>query len=144
MPIYLPAPTHDPNGVDGSGWNRMAIHGSMISDECALRPKTMTAFFDALDTRKARYGMYGPCVNNGECSTCPLIDKETGWNFFTEKMLIRVDEFGRAWLMNRPDEGWAEFSKHVEWEAILTIKGAIFKRYKDKYSDGVMMIRVVA
>lgn len=141
MPIYLPAPTHSPLGVDGNGWNRMAIHG-MCNDECALRPKTMTAFLDALDTRRATYGMYDHCLNNGECGTCSLLNKETNWNFFADEMLIRVDEAGRPWLMNRPDNGWEEFGKPVEWQWLLTIKGPTFKRHKDKYSDGIMMTRV--
>ena len=141
MPIYLPAPAHNPKGVDGLGWNRMAIHG-MCNDQCALKPRQMSAFFDSLDTRKARYGMYGPCVNNGDCSTCDLLYKEVDWSFFTEKMLIRVDEVGRPWLMNRPDNGWEEFSRLTRWEDVLMIKGAIFKRHKDKHSDGVMMIRM--
>lgn len=142
MPIYLPAPTHNPLCIDGNGWNRMAIHG-MCNDECALRPKTMTAFLDALDTRRATYGMYGTCFNNGECEACPLFNKEAEWKFFTDKMLIRVDEAGRPWLMNRQDKGWEEFGKPVEWQWLLTIKGSTFKRHKDKYSDGIMMTRVV-
>ena len=45
--------------------------------------------------------------------------------------------------MNRPDRGWDEFGKLVEWEELLTIRGASYKRHKDKFSDGIMMIRFV-
>ena len=61
MPIFLQAPKHDPKGADGKGWNRMAIHGDMCLDECALKPKTLAAFLDAQDTRKVRYGLFGAC-----------------------------------------------------------------------------------
>lgn len=142
MPIYLKAPEHKPSGVDGLGWNRIAIHG-MCNDECALRPKTLTAFFDALDTRKAAYGMYGPCFNNGNCGSCKIANSSNDWRFFTDEILVRADKNGTPWIMNKPDKGWEEFGKPATWEYILTINGANFSRHKDVYSDGVMMTKAV-
>lgn len=141
MPIYLPAPSHNPSGVDGNGWNRIAIHG-MCLDECALKPKTLTAFLGSLDTRRATYGMYGPCFNNGACGTCQVCVEEHEWKFFSDSILIRVDNNGTPWLMNKTEKGWDSFGKLTDWEKLLTIKGASFKRYKDEFSDGVMMTRI--
>lgn len=141
MPIYLPAPSHNPSGVDGKGWNRIAIHGA-CNDECALQPKSITAFFDAIDTRRATYGMYGPCFKKGACSTCSLVSEEYEWRFFTDSIFIRVDSNGTPWLMNKHEQGWEEFGKPTTWAEILKIKGANFKRRKDEFSDGVMMTRI--
>lgn len=141
MPIYLPAPSHNPSGVDGKGWNRIAIHG-MCNDECALKPKTLTAFLDSLDTRKVKYGMYGQCFNNGDCDTCRVYFEEREWKFFSDSILIRVDNNGTPWLMNKTEKGWEEFGIPTSWAEILKIKGANFKRHKDEFSDGVMMTRI--
>ena len=45
-------------------------------------------------------------------------------------MFIRVDENDRPWLMNRPDRGWDEFGKLVEWEELLTIRGPLISDIK--------------
>lgn len=144
MPIFLEVPMHDPNGADGSGWNRIAIHGGMCLDECALKPKTLAAFFDAQDTRKARYGSFGHCQNHGNCSDCKVMTESREFKFFGEEIFIRVDDKGNPWIMNRKDLGWEEFGKLTTWESLLKIDGVTFSRFTDEFSSGVKMVRVEA
>lgn len=143
MPIYLPAPTHNPSGPDGKGWNRIAIHG-MCMDECALMPKTLAAFFDALDTRKARYGSFGTCVNNGNCGECNVLKKRRNWKWFGDEILVRVAENGTPWVMNRPDRGWEEYGVPTKWSDLLQIDSVEFNLWRDKFGSGVMMRRFKA
>jgi hypothetical protein len=143
MPIYLQAPTHNPQGRDGEGWNRMAIHATTM-DECALKPKTLPSFMDALDTRKVRYGSYGVCSRAGSCQDCPTAHQASHWRWFGEQILVREDEHGNPWIMNRPDKGWEEFSKPTTWEHLLTIQGAEFKLYSDQSGRGIMLSKTRA
>lgn len=143
MPIFLPAPEHNPRGPDGHGWNRIAVHG-MCLDECALKPKTMASFFDALDTRKARYGCFGPCVNGGNCDSCELPSKQREWGWFGNEILVRVDDTGVPWVMNRPDKGWEEYGKRDSWIELLKLNGVEFVRYRDEFGVGVMVRRIEA
>ena len=72
MPIHLPAPAHRNGGPDGQGWNRMSL-GTLAGDECALRPRDYSHLVESQDTRRARYGGYGPCIACGRClNACPL------------------------------------------------------------------------
>ena len=141
MPIFLEAPKHNPNGIDGDGWNRMAIYGGMCLDECALKPKTLAAFFDAQDTRKARYGSYGHCHNRGNCSDCKTMTESKDFSFFGEEIFIRVDDKGAPWIMNRKDRGWEEFGKATTWAYLLKINCVIFSRFTDEHGRGVKMVR---
>ncbi len=143
MPIFLQAPAHDPKGCDGNGWNRIAIHGGgMCMDECALKPKTLAAFLDAQDTRKVRYGQYGPCHSRGNCSNCKVMTESKKLSFFGEEIFIRADEKGSPWIMNRKDRGWEEFGKLTTWQSLLTIDGVIYSRFTDEFSSGVVATRV--
>lgn len=143
MPIYLPAPAHNPQGQDGEGWNRVAIHATTL-DECALKPKTLPAFVDALDTRKVKYGSYGVCVRAGECQGCSTGEKSSEWGWLGEQILVREDEQGRPWIMNRPDKGWDEFGKLTTWQALLTLQSVEFKMHKDQFGRGIMLSKVGA
>ena len=142
MSVYLPAPQHKPTGVDGCGWNRIAIHGGMCMDECALKPKTIASFFDALDTRKARYGTYGTCLANGDCDSCSTLTAENPWRWFGDSMFVRVANDNIPWIMNRQIGGWEVYGVPTTWDYLLTLNGVEFKRQRDEHSDGLMMIRV--
>ena len=86
--------------------------------------------------------MYGPCFDGGACDTCQICAEEHDWRFFTDSILIRVDNNGTPWLMNKQEKGWEEFGRSTRWAEILKIKGANFKRHKDEFSDGIMMTRI--
>jgi len=51
MPIFLPAPAHQPTGPDGQGWNRLTVAAPAPSAQCALRPRTYAALAESQDTR---------------------------------------------------------------------------------------------
>ncbi|RZU46565.1 hypothetical protein EV385_6639 [Krasilnikovia cinnamomea] len=74
MPIHLPAPAHRPGGPDGRGWNRLSLNAHIGADrgQCALRPLSYPTLVESQDTRRARWGGYGPCVATGDCRACPV------------------------------------------------------------------------
>lgn len=140
MSIFLPAPAYDPKGPDGRGWNRISIMG-LCADECALRPTCESAFWEAQDTRRTRYGIYGPCTNSGNCKTCNRLHQEEQWPWFGSEILVRIDEKGAPWVMNRPDEGWGEYGRPTTWEYLSSLQSVTFERYRDKYGRGIMIRR---
>lgn len=144
MPIFLKAPSHNPNCHDGNGWNRIALHGGMCLDECALKPRTLSAFLEAQDTRRASYGQYGPCHNKGKCSECAFFNKTKGWRFYDNVIFIRSDNHNKPWIMNRLDNGWDERGILTSWADLLRIDGAEFSRFVDKFSSGVRAERMTA
>jgi hypothetical protein len=139
MPIYLPAPEHNPSGPDGQGWNRMAIHG-MCGDECALRPKSLPAFLDSQDTRRARYGLYGSCTTGGNCAECSTFENTTPWPWMTDTVCIREVD-GRPHVMNRQEGGFSERSIQTSWESLLATKHASAKMFRDEHGAGVILTR---
>ena len=142
MSIYLQAPQHDPNGVDGDGWNRMSVNGitSMMGDECALIPTSIETFLEAWrGTMFARYGNYGPCRNKGRCKDCQVFKAEEEWVWFGDELCIRVGDDDVPWVMNRPDKGWSEYGEPTTWERLLRIPSVSAKRFSDDYGRGVIL-----
>lgn len=115
----------------------MALLGTML-DECALRPTSEATFWDSHDTRKARYGNYGPCTNAGRCESCERYRKTTPWQWGGDELVVRVDNDGHPWIMNRPDDGWGEFGMRVTWEYLLHVE-AEFIRGKDQHGPTIVM-----
>lgn len=111
-------------------------------DECALKPQNMGAFFDALDTRRVRYGSYSSCNRNGQCENCPVFTKAIEWKWFGSEILVRVDEKNTPWVMNRPDKGWEEKGIPTTWANLLALKNVEFSVYQDQFGRGVMLKRV--
>ena len=139
MPVYLKAPSYDPCGPDGQGWNRMAILGTCF-DECALRPKTEMAFWlVAKDTTRAMYGHYGPCERNGQCGECPW-NADGDWPFAAREVLVRVDNDGAPWLMNKKEKGWGEYGEPTTWERVYRLNGEV-TRYADEYGSGYLFTK---
>lgn len=104
----------------------------------------MAAFFDAQDTRMARYGSFGPCTKSGNCGECDVLKRNQDWKWFSDEMLVRMDENGRPWVMNRPDNGWEEYGELTKWEYLLQLDGVVFDRWNDEFGTGVMMRRIEA
>lgn len=141
MPVFLSSPTHNPAGPDGQGWNRISIIG-IAGDQCAARPTTEATFWEAMDSRRARYGGFGACTNAGRCGDCAKLKQIKAWPWFGDEILIRVDEHGTPWAMNRPDDGWGESAKPTTWEKLSQLDKVEFTRYSDKHGRGVLARKV--
>lgn len=144
MPIYLRAPVHNPNGPDGQGWNRMSL-GSLAGDECALRPLDYSHLLEShASTLRARYGGYGPCIADGKCETCPILQSAPRTlTALGDRILVRVHPTdGRPYLMNRPEDGWASLGRRWTWQDLARLDGwEIGRCYRDEHSDGFWLER---
>lgn len=135
MPIRLEPPEHDPLGPDGRGRNRLQTYGGMMClPECALRPKTEGAFWEAQNTMRATYGHYGACTESGKCEECKRFNARVEWPAFTPEFVVRVDERGMPWMMNRQEDGWSSTGYWRSWEYIYQIPGKI-ERGRDKHGS---------
>ena len=147
MPIHLPAPAPAVGGPDGRGWTRLSLAsmGGLAGDECALRPRDYSHFLEAQDTRRARYGGYGPCIADGKCETCPISNaKPTTLRSLDDRVLVRIhQQDGRPYLMNRPEDGWASLAQRWTWQDLARLEGWAFgPRYRDEHSAGFWLERV--
>jgi hypothetical protein len=143
MPIHLTAPAHNPKGPDGQGWNRMEV-GSLAGDQCALRPRNYATLWESQDTRRARYGGFGPCVNGGDCTNCPILKTPPKHlDAFDDQILVRIHPHdGHIYLMNRPEDGWASLGLRWTWAEIARLDGwRIGRRHNDEHSEGFWIHR---
>jgi hypothetical protein len=155
MPIYLPAPAHNPRGLDGKGHNRLEVW-SLAGDECALQPWSYETFveqggtWEQRDTRRARYGGFGPCTRAGACDGCPIRatqnDTPVQLRAFTPRVLVRIDpRDGSPWLMNHPEKGWASFAYRWTWPALARLAGwTVGDRHSDEHGHGFWLTRAKA
>ncbi|MFJ3084729.1 hypothetical protein ACIPJG_33960 [Streptomyces halstedii] len=147
MPIYLPAPAHRNGGSDGQGWNRLSLAsmGGLADDECALRPRDYSHLVESQDTRRARYGGYGPCVTAGRCAACPIFQSAPRHlNSLDNHVLVRIHRDGYVYLMNRAEAGWASGAMRWTWQDIARLDGwEIGRQYFDEHSDGFWLERAV-
>lgn len=145
MPIYLPAPAHQNGGPDGRGWTRLSLAsmGGLAGDECALRPRDYSHLRESQDTRRARYGGYGPCAADGKCETCPIFNASPlRLPALTDRVLVRIGRDGSPYLMNRPEDGWASVARRWTWQDLARLDGwEIGRRYRDEHSDGFWLER---
>lgn len=145
MPIHLAAPTPALGGPDGRGWTRLSIGsmGALVDDECALRPRDYSHFVEAQDTRRARYGGYGSCVNDGKCQTCPIFQAApTQLRALDDRVLVRIGPDRRPYLMNRPEDGWASLARRWTWEELNRLEGWAFgPRHQDEHGTGFWLER---
>lgn len=121
MPIHLEPPGHDPRGPDGLGWNRMSIAQITPGAQCALRPHSYSHMWISMtDTRRATWGGYGACIQEGDCDTCPLLRGRDGPQIpESDTWCVRIhDHNGAPYLMNRPDGGWYETALRWEWTTL--------------------------
>ncbi len=146
MPIHLKAPTPTNGGPDGRGWTRLSINsmGALVSDECALQPRDYSHLREAIeDTRRARYGGYGPCIRDGNCDTCPIAQAPPlPLAALTDRVLVRVGPNGSPYLMNRPEDGWAAVARLWTWASLMRITGwTVGARYRDQHGAGFWLER---
>lgn len=145
MPIHLTAPAYQNGGPDGKGWTRLAINSMAVGvdDECALRPRDYSHLVESQDTRRARWGGYGPCISDGGCETCPIFKAAPRTlTALTDRVLVRIGQGGAPYLMNRPEDGWASVARRWTWQDLARLDGwTIGRTYRDKHSDGFWLER---
>lgn len=146
MPIYLKAPTPANGGPDGRGWTRLSIGsmGALVDDECALRPRDYSHLRESQDTRRARYGGFGPCIAAGRCRECPIFQSAPRYlASLADRVLVRVHpEDGRPYLMNRPEDGWASMARRWTWQELARLDGwEVGRRHRDEHGEGFWLER---
>lgn len=159
MPIYLRAPEAPANGPDGKGWNRLSLnaHGGFLP-QCALRPRRWGALLESMDTRRARWGGFGPCVNRGRCDDCPVRSALHGQctvvpvnaprvlvrvePIFTEKRLFGGPDGWRLWITNGPDDQEYRNGQPWLWEDATRVRGwDLGPAYYDEHGEGFWLER---
>lgn len=142
MPIYLKAPAHRNGGPDGQGWNRMSL-GSLAGDQCALRPRDYSHLAESQDTRRAGYGGYGPCVSEGKCIECPILQAAPRHlDAFTDRLLVRIHPNGEPYLMDHPEKGWSSLAWRWTWQELARLDGwTVGRAHRDEHSGGFWLER---
>ncbi|MFD7205923.1 hypothetical protein [Streptomyces sp. NPDC059893] len=147
MPIRLPAPTPRPGGPNDQGMNRIALNPAAlgVDDQCALRPRSFATLWESQDTRRARWGGFGPCVQDGDCPTCPIFRAEPQHlDAFASRILVRIAADGRPHLMNRAEDGWASLSIRWTWQELARLDGwTLGRRHHDEHSEGFWLEHAV-
>ncbi|KUN37719.1 hypothetical protein AQJ30_15660 [Streptomyces longwoodensis] len=159
MPIHLTAPEAAPGGPDGKGWNRLSLNAHFgQAAQCALRPQRWAALLESQDTRRARWGGFGPCVNGGKCDACPLLaalhDQCTVVPFNAPRVLVRVEPVyppdamfagpagWRLWPTLGPDDRDYRDRRPWSWEDVVRVHGwEVGRAYVDEHGDGFWLER---
>lgn len=141
MPIFLSAPVREPSGPDGQGWNRLTAAAPGPSAQCALRPRSHAALVESQDTRRARWGAFGPCTRAGNCAGCPIASAAPRrLRSFTRDVLVRfLPRGGRTelHLMNNPAKGWDSSSSVWTWDELARLQGwRIGHAHRDEHGEG--------
>jgi hypothetical protein len=140
MPIYLEAPARKPGGPDGKGWNRLSLNAHMGDGmaQCALRPRSYSTLYESQDTRLARWAGFGACVGDGGCGTCPILSAEPiELRSFVRDVLVRIDDAGELYVMNKPEQGWDSSAQRWTWDEIARLNGwRLGDRYADEHGEG--------
>ncbi|MEH0579058.1 MULTISPECIES: hypothetical protein [Streptomyces] len=161
MPIYLRAPEAPAGGPDGKGWNRLSLnsHGGFLA-QCALRPRRWGALLESQDTRRARWGGFGPCANRGNCEDCALRkainEQPTTVEVNAPRVLVRIEPLyagddvvfnagpdgWRLWVTTGPDDRDYRNRRPWVWEEAARVHGWDLGRpYIDEHGEGFWLER---
>ncbi|MFG2684282.1 hypothetical protein [Streptomyces sp. NPDC048392] len=161
MPIYLPEPAPT-RPADGKGFNRLSLNAHIGAGgaQCALIPTSYPTLFESYDTRRARWGGFGPCIQRKpDCETCPVLT-ELGTStekitFNSPRVLVRIDtsvtpdaSFNATpvttlWMTDQPeDPQYRSNGQKWTWRRILHVKGwELGRRHRDELGDGFWLHR---
>ncbi|WP_019061737.1 hypothetical protein [Streptomyces prunicolor] len=159
MPIFLRAPEAPAGGPDGKGWNRLSLNAHFgLPNQCALRPRRWGSLLESHDTRRARWGGFGPCVNRGDCNDCPVrqaVDEQ--WTVIpvnVPRVLVRIEpvfaadtmftgpDGWRLWLTTGPDDRDYRNRPPLGWDAMARVRGWDLGRpYIDEHGEGFWLER---
>lgn len=156
--IHLRAPQYDPRGPDGRGWNRLSVNAHMGSpaDQCALRPRTWAGMYGVRDSRRARWGNNGRCINAGNCGGCPILhltqDDPKWLPAHTDTVLVRLKEWDgdsrvtlpppTPYVVDQPELGWASPRYRWEWDALARLRGwRLGRHHWDEHGEGFWLVK---
>lgn len=159
MPIYLQEPASPAGGPDGKGWNRLSLnaHGG-LGAQCALRPRRWGALLESQDTRRARWGGFGWCINRGQCDGCPVLE---AWDsqctvvpVNAPRVLVRVEpvfapgatftgpDSYKLWLATDPDDRDYRNGQPWTWDEAARVRGwDLGRSYLDEHGEGFWLER---
>lgn len=161
MPIYLPEPAPT-RPADGKGFNRLTLNAHIWAGgaQCALRPTSYPTLFESYDTRRARWGGFGPCIQHKpDCETCPVLtelDTSTEQiTFNSPRVLVRIETsvtpgamFNAAavttlWMTDQSeDPDYRSNGQEWTWRRILHLKGwELGRRHRDEIGEGFWLHR---
>ncbi|WP_327345933.1 hypothetical protein [Streptomyces europaeiscabiei] len=159
MPLHLPAPEAPAAGPDGKGWNRLSLnaHGGFLA-QCALRPRRWGALLESQDTRRARWGGFGPCIRRGQCDGCPVREALYGQCTVVPvnapRVLVRVEpvfatdarfcgpDGYRLWITTGPDDRNYGDRQPWTWDQAARVQGwDIGRMYADEHGEGFWLER---
>lgn len=114
MPIHLTAPRGHPPG---------APEVYTPPAQCALRPTSYPSLVESQDTRRARWGSFGPCTREGHCIDCPVLTRTRPMLAVTRDVFVWVDERNVPHLVDKPEDpatrvertSWARLAKLPGW-----------------------------
>ncbi|MFD8078975.1 hypothetical protein ACFV3E_40750 [Streptomyces sp. NPDC059718] len=168
MPVFLEPPAPQPGGPDGRGWNRLSLNAHMASPspQCALRPRTLPTLWESQDTRRARWGNFGPCVKGRRAcdDACPvwaaLRQPAERMPFHAARVLVRMvteqDPDPAAafnatvrtqlYVTDRPESpAWRTTAPEWSFESITRVRGwEIGRRHVDEHGEGFWLHRTPA
>ncbi|MGW4007920.1 hypothetical protein [Streptomyces sp. NPDC004763] len=161
MPIYLRAPEAPAGGPDGKGWNRLSLNAHFgLPAQCALRPRRWAALLESQDTRRARWGGFGPCINRGACGDCrlraALNEHPTDVKVNAARVLVRIEPLypaptgmmpvgpdgWRLWVTTGPDDRDYRGQEPWTWEDAARVRGwDLGRSYADEHGEGFWLER---
>ncbi|MDJ0383247.1 hypothetical protein [Streptomyces sp. G-G2] len=149
--------------MDGKGWNRLSLNAHMGAGgpQCALRPRSYATLRESFDTRRARWGGFGPCTQTQPyaCARCPLW---TGLaaaaeqvSFNSPLVLVRVEtayEAGAPFSGGRTTSLWMtddaadpDYQQHGQpwtWGRLTRLQGwDLGRARRDEIGEGFWMHR---
>lgn len=145
MPIHLtpPRPTRP---YDGKGWNRLSLNGHIGTplSQCALQPTSPATWMESLDTRRAQWGLFRPCVRNGACETCPVLAAPPiPIRVPEDRLLARLGHpDGHVYVVGDPERGWASGAMRFTWTELSRLSGWDFGGlHADEHGEGFWLRR---
>ncbi|KUN57290.1 hypothetical protein AQJ46_47925 [Streptomyces canus] len=113
---------------------------------------------EAQDTRRARWGGFGPCIGRGQCDGCPILEAWRGQCTVVPvnapRVLVRVDPVfapdslftgpagHRLWVTTGPNDGDFRHRRPWSWEDAARVRGwDVGRRYYDEHGEGFWLER---
>jgi len=140
---YTPKDSFSPRGPDGGGWNRINLGGQFPTPQarCLLLPTCYESAWESQHRPYPRFEpawhLYEPC-RGSDCVTCPVAARRAPSRPIGPGV-IRVDDKGRPWAMNRQDRGWGEFGyQYRSWGDLLASLAIVLgRRGQDPHGEYV-------